>query len=140
MVVLLAAVPLLFPLAGDELFPFTSARLFVDAPATLTRFLVVGPDGRRLPPEWLGLDVRYFGLDGYRAGKTGPHPAARAQPETYNVAGRLPEAEGISAWVAPFCRAQGLAFVDVYWNTYGSRDAAAAGVIASGHVRVTGTP
>lgn len=107
----------------------------MDAPRTLTRYTVAGPDGRALPPSVVGLHEAYFGLDGYRVGRPEPHPGARRLPATYALSGRVPDAASLAAWVGPRCAERGLPFVDVSWTTWGA-DGGRWRAVGQGRLRV----
>lgn len=77
------------PLCRRELFPFTSAGLFVDGSRTMCRYEVMDDAGRQVPLEGLGLQRNYQGLAGYSKAVPGRHPGARLDAPTIDRFGEV---------------------------------------------------
>ena len=72
-VALLLAANIAVPLAGGDVYPFTSAPMFRDCPARCCNYRVLAPDGRELPAaDWLVQRIYDGNPVGYGVGLVPP--------------------------------------------------------------------
>jgi hypothetical protein len=111
----------LVPVITVDLFPFSRAPMFADAPRRFCTFKVYAPDGRELPVREFGLHRNYWG-NPLGVG-CGFHP-----PESLDQFGTVPDRETIVAHVEEqLVRWPEYPFVDVVREVTGACDARTIG-------------
>ncbi len=121
---------LVIPLCCTELFPFSRAPMFADAPRQYCTYFVYGPDGEPLPPRDFGLQRNYWGNPigvgvGFRP------------PPTVDRFGEVADAGVVTETVARhLARCEGLDYVDVVQEVTGPVDDRHVGVVAQRRWRV----
>ena len=121
----------IFPLLFGELFPFSSAPMFRDAPSVYCEYSVRGPNGKALPLKTFELQRNYDGNPvGMGAGRT-PAP-------TLDTFGRVVAMDRVRSHVRRQLIAQypKLPYVDVSQKIVGAVDDDRVGVISDQTIRV----
>ena len=88
-ILVFVGVNLTVPLWAEELYPFTRAELFVDAPQQYCRYRILDPTGRGMGADQFSLASHYFGLNGYHRQRPQPHLGAIARSATERVFGHV---------------------------------------------------
>jgi hypothetical protein len=121
---------LLVPLLITDLYPFSRAPMFADAPQRFADYTVTGPDKQPLPPADFGLQRNYWGNPlgigvGYNPPPSADEFGAVASEETVRqtVSQRLQQ------------RAD-LRYVDVVQTIIGALDSGGVGEVASQRWRI----
>jgi hypothetical protein len=121
---------LLIPLVITDLYPFSRAPMFADAPQRYCEYTATGSDGETLELAALGLDRNYWG-NPLGVG-VGYHPSPSA-----DVFGDVPSQERIAAWVRERLRAfPTLSWVEVKQTVIGPIDSQRIGEMESNIWRV----
>jgi hypothetical protein len=120
----------LVPLLRTELYPFSRAPMFADAPQRYCNYRVSGPDGRELPLADFGLQRNYWGNP--PGVGVGFHP-----PDSVDHFGEVADREAVTAHVA--ARLQdfpALEAVEVVQEVIGPVDGGRVGLVSSSRWRV----
>jgi hypothetical protein len=124
-------VNVLVPAFAVELYPFSRAPMFEDAPRRYCDFIVYGPDGQALPAADFGLQRNYHANPpdagyGYRP------------PPTINEMDAVPDTQQVAAWVRQHLEAfPRPEYVEVVQQVVGPVDGDRVGVVESRRTRVT---
>jgi hypothetical protein len=118
------------PLAQTELYPFSRAPMFADAPRCYCNYLIFAPDRRALDPRDFGLQRNYWGNPlGVGAGFL---PA-----ETVDRFGEAADRETVTARVASCLDYHPeLEFVEVVREVIGPRESGGVGLVRTDYWRV----
>lgn len=123
------AANILVPLILGDVFPFTTAPMFRDAPQTYSVYRVFDPAGRELPAKDLKLQRIYDGNPpGYGVGIQPPH--------TLCVFGANATDEEIRLHVAANYPSDGPEYLDIEHDIIGAVDANRCGVVRTDKQRV----
>lgn len=124
-----SALVLLVPLAAHELYPFSSFRLFHDAPEACSDYSVTDPSGLPLDPRLFGLQRNYSGCslrEGY----------GRLKPPTLDEFGTIPAPEAVREHVARMLADSPFPHVDVTRKLIGPQRDGTVGVLETQTWRV----
>ena len=121
----------LAPLVFGELFPFTSAPMFRDAPKVYCVYGVTGPDGQPLSLKTFRLHQNYDGNPVGMGGGRTPEP-------TLNIFGQVQDMEQVRKHVQRYLndRHPSLAFVDVQQRVFGALSENRVGLLSAETIRV----
>jgi hypothetical protein len=127
LVAVFVAANVCIPLSVGELFPFSYAPMFADAPQCFCAYTIYAPDGARLPEEQFGVHRVYWGNPigvgvGFR------------QPPTIDQFGEVAAEATVTAQVA--ARLGAWPYVDVEQQVIGPVDAQRVGVVQTRRWRV----
>jgi hypothetical protein len=128
---LFCAAGLAGPLFFQDLYPFSQAPMFADAPRCYCRYAVLDPAGRPLPPGEFGLGRDYWG------NPVGVGVGFRPPP-TVDRFGQVAPREAVTAAVREGLAGRAdLGFVDVVQEVVGPLGDGGVGVVRSGRWRVS---
>ncbi len=117
------------PLAFVELYPFSRAPMFCDAPRLCCDYSVLAPDGTALPNADFGLQRNYWGNP--------VDVSARRPPETIDRFGDVADGAAVTAQVQRcLARFPRLAYVEVVQEVVGPVDEQHVGVTRAKRWRV----
>jgi hypothetical protein len=118
------------PLWRTELYPFSRAPMFADAPQRYCNYTVLGPDGQPLDLRDFGLQRNYWG-NPLGVG-VGFRPA-----ETIDHFGEVPEKQAVIAHVADrLARHPGLKYVEVVREVIGPLESGRIGLVQTDRWRI----
>lgn len=117
------------PLCCAELYPFTNAALFSDAPRVLCDYEITAPSGEHLPNMSFGISRQYWGLRGFSSVNPNPHPRAIQLPTTIDRVGQVPSKEEVTEVIQQNLRVlRSLEYVEVQQRVLGAIDENRVGV------------
>jgi hypothetical protein len=129
-IVLFCLASVLVPILRTELYPFSRAPMFADAPQCYSNYRVLDPGGRELPLADFGLQRNYWGNP--------PGVGVGFQPpDSVDHFGDVAEREAVTAHVA--ARLQDfpeLEAVEVVQEVIGPVEGGRVGLVSSSHWRV----
>jgi hypothetical protein len=121
------------PLVWGDVYPFTSAPMFRDAPEQCCNYRVFGPDGRELPAEaWLCERVYDGNPVGYGVG-------IRPPPVIEQQYGGVHDEAAVRAHFGPLLARPenaGLAYVEVVQEVLGAKPDGSVGVVRTERWRI----
>lgn len=121
---------LLVPLFYVELYPFSRAPMFEDAPRCYCNYTVYAPDGTRLPAADFGVQRNYQAIPADKGFGFLPRP-------TIDRVDEVPDTARVADWVRERLTAfPDLEFVDLVQEVVGAVDDDHVGVVATRRARV----
>lgn len=130
-VLILAACMIIIPLALGELYPFTIAPMFRDAPARYCNYKITGPDGKVYSNLDFALQRNY---DGNPVGMG----AGIVPPSTVDTFGAVPSGEEIRMHLRPILQQNfpDLQYIDVVQTVFAGRADGRFGLTQTNKLRV----